>query len=63
MEKDLIEQIKQTATDINHIQQIAFDTGYETALRDFAWWKDGVQYVGCGVKTLKQILEERKAKK
>ena len=31
--------------------------GYLTALMDYAWWKDGVQYVGCGVKTLKEVKE------
>lgn len=31
----------------------------ETA-RNWAWWKDGTQYVGCGVKTLKDAIEEIK---
>lgn len=33
--------------------------GYEQALRDYAWWKDGVQYVGCGAKTLQQAIDEQ----
>ena len=33
--------------------------GYEDGLRAYAWWKDGVQYVGsCGT-TLKQALKEQ----
>lgn len=36
----------------------AYKRGYLQALYDFAWWKDGVQYVGCGVKTLKQAQED-----
>ena len=32
--------------------------GYENGLRAYAWWKDGVQYVGtCGI-TLKQALQK-----
>jgi len=32
--------------------------GYEDSLEAYAWWKDGVQYVGsCGT-TLKQALKE-----
>lgn len=31
--------------------QEAYNEGYNQALRDFAWWKDGEQYVGnCGTK-------------
>jgi len=34
--------------------------GYEDGLEAYAWWKDGVQYVGsCGT-TLKQALKEEK---
>jgi len=32
---------------------------YNEALYDYAWWKDGTQYVGCGNKTLKQALKEK----
>lgn len=32
----------------------SFKQGYLKALTTYAWWKDGVQYVGCSVKTLKQ---------
>ncbi len=32
--------------------------GYEDGLRAYAWWKDGIEYVGsCGT-TLKQALRE-----
>jgi len=37
---------------------MTFLEGYITALRDYAWWKDGKQYVGCGFKTLKQAIKE-----
>ena len=40
------------------LEQEKFIEGYKQALRDYAWWKDGVQYVGCGVKTLKIALYE-----
>ena len=32
--------------------------GLMEGVRRFAWWKDGVQYVGTIGKTLKQALEE-----
>ena len=33
----------------------AYHLGYRTALHDFAWWKDGVQYVGSGVYTFAEM--------
>ena len=35
--------------------------GYKAALHSYAWWIDGIQYVGCGVVTLKQALDEADA--
>lgn len=32
--------------------------GMREAVKKYAWWKDGVQFVGCGAYTLKQALEE-----
>ena len=32
--------------------------GMREALKKFAWWKDGIEYVGCGVYTLKHALAE-----
>lgn len=32
--------------------------GKRESLWDFAWWKCGTQYVGSGIKTLKEALEE-----
>lgn len=62
MTSDLVKQIKEQTQDIINIQKVAFEAGYEAASRDFAWWKDGVQYVGnCG-KTLKEVLEKRNTK-
>ncbi|KKK71508.1 hypothetical protein LCGC14_2913250 [marine sediment metagenome] len=59
------EDIKQMATDVNNVASASFDSGYKNGHRDgyrdglraYAWWKDGVQYVGtCGI-TLKQALK------
>ncbi len=52
------ETIKELATDVNNVAKQAFQSGFEQGLRAFAWWKDGVQYVGtCGA-TLEQALKE-----
>lgn len=32
--------------------------GYKAALRTYAWWKEGVQYVGTCGRTLKQALTD-----
>lgn len=40
--------------------QTAWLRGYIDGLKAFAWWKDGVQYVGtCGT-TLKEAIEQAK---
>lgn len=36
--------------------QEAYKQGFIDALRAFAWWKDGIQYVGTGAKTLKDAV-------
>jgi len=36
----------------------AYLEGMRQGLRSYAYWKDGVQHVGCGNKTLKQALDE-----
>lgn len=38
----------------------AYDKGFRDALESFAWWKDGVQYVGSGVFTLEAATEARR---
>jgi hypothetical protein len=43
-------------------QKRAYCHGYLDALYDFAWWKDGVLYVGSGVYTYKQKKGEFKQK-
>lgn len=35
----------------------SFKLGYSLALVRFAWWKDGIQYVGTTGTTLKEALE------
>jgi len=32
--------------------------GQKDILKQYAWWKDGIEYVGCGVETLKEALED-----
>jgi hypothetical protein len=40
--------------------QMAYLQGYIDGLKEFAWWKDGTQYVGtCGT-TLKEAVEKAK---
>ena len=36
----------------------AYKKGFVDALRAFAWWKDGVEFVGDGHCTLKQAIDE-----
>jgi hypothetical protein len=39
-------------------EYVAYIEGIKEGLRQYAWWKDGVQYVGTCGKTLKQAIEE-----
>jgi hypothetical protein len=41
--------------------EIGYDEGYIAGLTAYAWWKDGVQYVGTSGKTLKEAIEGRKS--
>ncbi len=59
------EMIKSIAESVNNVAAKAFQSGkeqgykegYEAGLKTYAWWKDGVQYVGtCGT-TLKEALK------
>ncbi len=56
------EAIKQLAGDVNNVAAASFQSGYKDGYRDgliaYAWWKDGVQYVGTRGKTLKDALKE-----
>lgn len=36
----------------------AYKEGLEEGIRKYAWWKDGVEYVGTTGKTLKEALME-----
>lgn|GEM_PF-5997277 len=43
---------------LKRILLLGYQKGIKDGIRQFAWWKDGVQYVGvCGM-TLKKALEE-----
>ena len=35
-----------------------FMDGAKYGISLYAWWKDGVQYVGCGILTLKDAIEK-----
>lgn len=57
------ESIKQMAEDVNNVASTAYQSGYEqgykAGLTAYAWWKNGVQYVGtCGT-TLKEALSQK----
>ncbi|KKM97703.1 hypothetical protein LCGC14_1165210 [marine sediment metagenome] len=34
-----------------------YQRGFTEGVTLYAWWKDGVQYVGCGSRTLEQALK------
>lgn len=36
-------------------ERLAYRAGFEDAMSAFAWWQDGVQYVGSGISTLKSF--------
>jgi len=38
--------------------EIAFKAGMQQGIWLFAWWKDGVQYVGVSGRTLKEAYKE-----
>jgi len=38
--------------------ELQYKKGYEDGVRAYAWWKDGVQYVGSCGKTLEQALKD-----
>ncbi len=58
------EAIKQLAGDVNNVAQAAFESGYKKGYIDgltgYAWWKDGIQYVGTSGTTLKAAIEAAK---
>ena len=58
MDKIINSQIKA----IQDVYKNAYEEGYRNGLKRglwiFAWWKDGVQYVGTVGKTLKEALKE-----
>ena len=45
--------------ELKSFQEIkAYFQGKRDGAKLYAWWKDGTQYVGSGVRTLPQALEE-----
>ena len=54
-------KIKQLQADFNKMKKclpIRYKEGYIKGLSAYAWWKDGVQYVGTCGQTLKKAIEE-----
>jgi hypothetical protein len=40
-------------------RRASYDQGFIDGVRCFAWWKDGVEYVGTTGMTLKEAIEQR----
>lgn len=51
---ELLQEIEQLKQDVINAKLL----GYEAALEMYAWWKDGILYVGSTGKTLKKALEQ-----
>lgn len=43
---------------INYHEKLIYKKGLLDGVRMYAWWKDGVGYVGTTGKTLKKAIEE-----
>ena len=55
---DCIDGLCEACNSFNSINQKQVRAAYEAGLKAYAWWKDGVQYVGtCGT-TLAEALKE-----
>ena len=56
------EQLSKNNLPTNFSYRRAFESGYKFGMREgvktFAWWKNGIQYVGSGNYTLEQALKE-----
>ena len=53
-----IQRLRSAGTSLLAEIQAATVEGFIAGLTAFAWWKDGTQYVGAGVKTLAQAIAE-----
>lgn len=53
--EDVQDVIEETC---EHQAEISFKAGMKHGVWLFAWWKDGVQYVGTSGKTLKEAYKE-----
>jgi len=51
--KEAFFEYEKALKEIKRLKEIALDV-----LWKFAWYKDGTQYVGCGLKTYEQAKEE-----
>jgi len=51
------ERIESTEEQLPPSLRLAFRAGFIAGLSAFAWWKDGVRYVGTSGTTLAQAIE------
>ena len=57
-ESQMIRNLEAENAKLKEDQVKIYKAAYEEGLRAYAWWKDGIQYVGsCGT-TLKEALKE-----
>lgn len=54
---------KENLSQLNEIKKLKMENERlrglaERVLYDYAWYKDGIMYVGCGIKTYKKAKEE-----
>lgn len=50
--------VKITNDDCDRLMSLSFRRGLIEGIKKYAWYKDGVQYVGTAGQTLKQALAE-----
>ena len=46
--------------EIKRLRALSWREGFIEALKQYAWWRDGVQYVGCGGETLQSAIDQIK---
>lgn len=51
-------QMNEQEIQLRREQTKSYFNGKREATRNWAWWKDGTQYVGCGIYTLDKALKE-----
>ena len=51
--QDLINEVRKVNIEKGELKELLFKTLY-----DYAWYKDGLMYVGCGIRTYKKAREK-----